>query len=127
MLEPIVIVAIISVVGAILGAFITFRSTKGKTKTDAKTALDARIDARLDKQLETAWAQIDSLTAKGEEDHKEIQGLKDRLSVTDRIGLLMYQYTQALRNHIVKELPPPPPTAPLELSQWFSQYEERAH
>lgn len=37
---------------------------------------------------------------------------------------LMYQHTRDLRNHIINELPPPPPAMPQELQDWFEAFED---
>ena len=125
-----VIVAIIMAASAVIGASITYISTRGRTKTDAKAALDARIDERVKGQLEGAWKEIDSQSAqisglrnqnKGQA--KQIAELRAHAEISERREVLIYQHTRALRNHILNELPPPPPAMPLELMRWFVQQE----
>lgn len=137
-MNPELILGLGSLLVAGLGVVYTFRATKGKTKSDAKTALDLRIDkkvseymddleSRLDKQRESLKEQgskIDTL-----EDDKDmlagkIKSLEIERALADRREVLLYRHTKALRDHIINELPPPPPTAPTELIDWFATFED---
>ena len=112
-MEPIVIVAIIAAVASLGGAIIVGISARGKNRVDYKTALDARIDKRVADQLAEAWTQIDK--QKG-----QISGLLEQNSRQARIERLMYRYLQTLRHHIEAGNPPPPPTMPAELFEWYA-------
>lgn len=112
-MEPIVVVAIIAAVASLGGAIIVGVSSRGKTRVDYKTALDARIDKRVSDQLAEAWAQLDK--QKG-----QIAGLLEQNSRQARIERLMYRYLQTLRHHIEAGNPPPPPTMPAELFEWYA-------
>lgn len=54
----------------------------------------------------------------------EMESLKIEQKLADRREALLYRHTKALRDHIINELPPPPPTAPTELIDWFRQFDE---
>lgn len=55
---------------------------------------------------------------------REISALKIGQSLADRREVLLYRHTRALRDHIEKQLPPPPPTAHPELLEWFESFED---
>lgn len=54
----------------------------------------------------------------------KIEGLEVSRKLADRREVLLYQHTKALRDHILNELPPPPPTPHPELLDWFEQFED---
>jgi hypothetical protein len=114
---------------AILGTIITFISTRGRTRSDAKTSLDSRIDARVEKQLQTAWEQIDKqasqitgLKGQNKQQARQIAELRAHASIAEMREVLIYKHTRALRDHILRELPPPPPAMPPELIEWFERF-----
>jgi hypothetical protein len=125
-----ILTALIMAAASVLGGLIVFIATRGRTRTDAKTALDARIDARVTTQLEGAWKRIDeqdahikALKTQNKTQARQITELRAHADIAERREVLIYRHTRALREHILRELPPPPPTMPVELRDWFSQYE----
>lgn len=62
-------------------------------------------------------------TLNREQGHK-VETLQVDRALSDRRELLLYRHTKALREHIINEMPPPPPTAPTELIDWFESFED---
>lgn len=122
-MEPGVLIALIAGAASIIGGIVTLVATRGKAKVDAKAKLDARIDERVGQQLEAAWKEIDTLARQNKEQAAKIEHLQAHAETTERREILIYRHTRALREHIIKQLPPPPPPMPEELVKWFSQFE----
>jgi hypothetical protein len=122
-MEPGILIAIIGAIATVIATVVTVIATRGKAKVDAKAALDARIDARVDQQLQTAWTQIDALHAQNQAQASQIKILEAHAEIAERREVLIYRHTRALRDHIIKQLPPPPPTMPTELMKWFEQWD----
>lgn len=55
---------------------------------------------------------------------RKVEALEIDRTLSDRRELLLYRHTKALRDHIINEKPPPPPTAPSELIDWFESFED---
>lgn len=53
----------------------------------------------------------------------QISVLESRAELADAREVLLYRHTKALRNHIINQLPPPPPTIPHDLAAWFEAFE----
>lgn len=131
------LVALVSGAAAVVGGLVALWGTLSKSKGDAKSALDERIDARVEKQLESAWKEIDglksqnstqadqmtSLKVQNKAQAKQIQELQDHAAISERREALIYQHTRALRNHILNQLPPPPPAMPQDLLEWFEKFQ----
>jgi predicted nuclease with TOPRIM domain len=143
-MDPTIIVAFIMGGLGLLGVFMTVLGNTSKTKTDARTALEERIDKKvgeymddLEGRLATGMDRIEALErekadmdARVKEAEKAAEALKHRVfeletaqAVTDAREVLLYRHTKALRDHILNQLPPPPPTLPLDLTEWFEQFE----
>lgn len=124
-----IIVALIVAASTVFGAFVTWIATRGRTKADVKTALDSRIDARMKGELESTWDRLDAQDIKLEALRKQnkaqatqIEQLEELQEVSERRERLLYLHAKALRDHILNELPPPPPAMPQELVEWFEQF-----
>lgn len=121
-MEPIVITAIIAALASLGGAIIVAFSARGRMRVDYKTALDERIDKRVSDQLSTAWAQIDKLVTQNGVQATQMAQQANDLAKQRRIERIMYRYMQQLRNHIDQGNPPPPPTMPHELFEWYNDH-----
>lgn len=143
-MDSTIIVAFIMGGLGLIGVLMTFLGNSTKTKSDALTAMEARVDKKvgeymddLEERLTKAAGEIEALaarateletratTAEGENKtlHQQIEMLNASQVLADAREVLMYRYTKALRNHIINELPPPPPTLPLDLTKWFEEFE----
>lgn len=75
------------------------------------------LEGRFDEYKEATDLAGQSLKGK-------VESMEIERKMADRRELLLYRHTKALRDHIINELPPPPPTAPQELIDWFAQFEQ---
>ena len=121
-----------------LGVWLTYRSTKGRTQADHKSAQDKRLDdkmnaytdrieSRLEKERgerEVKEAKVEELEAWRDLAEDDIQKLKRDALATARREAIVFQYITTLRNHVLLELPPPPPAVPGELREWFDNLED---
>lgn len=114
----------------LLGTYLTVRATRGKTQADAKTAFDNRVDEkmsayadRLEKRLEVAERKADEARTRADQLEDRVEHLEAAQEASGRREKLLYKYTSALREHILGELPPPPPRMPEELIEWYSSFE----
>lgn len=78
---------------------------------------------RLYERCDELEASMEKLKADRKEDLKQIVILGARAELADAREVLLYRHTKALRDHIVKQLPPPPPTLPVDLVEWFEEFE----
>jgi hypothetical protein len=78
---------------------------------------------RLYTRCDELEADIKQLIADRKEDLKQIKILGNRAELADAREALLYRHTRELRDHIVNQLPPPPPTLPIDLIEWFAQFE----
>lgn len=114
----------------ILGAWIAYRATKGKTQSDSQTARETRMDTRMEKytsrieaENEKTRKENEEIRAKQAEQDKKIEEMGTALNAFSHRERSLFVYITQLRNHVVKELPPPPPTIPNELLEWFEDLE----
>jgi hypothetical protein len=143
--QPVVWVAVIGLIGTALGIFVKYRSDNSASKTTAHVSREQRIDDKIDRytdrieerltqveqDAEEAKTKAEELSRKVEileQEKKVLEGKVESLeierSLADARELLLYRHTKALRDHILNELPPPPPTAPQELIDWFANFED---
>lgn len=143
-MDPTIIVAFIMGGLGLLGVFMTVLGNSSKTKTDARTALEERIDKKVGEYmddleerlaagvdriaaLEEERAKMDTRVKEAEKAATELKArvfeLESAQAITDAREVLLYQHTKALRDHIINQLPPPPPTLPVDLTEWFEQFE----
>lgn len=121
------------IVGAVLvlfGTYLTVRATKGRTQSDFKTAMDERIDKKMreyQQDLEDRNAKLQetlqAVQTEAEVQARDIKKLQDDSDATKRREQIMFGYFAALREHILLQLPPPPPKVPPELVDWFEDWE----
>lgn len=124
-----VVPIVVAIIG-LLGIFITYVGTSGKNKGDALSAREARLDAKftaytdsIEEDRDALKAELVAVRTSLSETKAEVRDLKKSQSVTLRREVLMYQYMQDLRNHILNKLPPPPPAPHPELVEWFEDIE----
>lgn len=130
-MNPELILGLGSLVVGLGGVLYTYLASKGKTKTDAKTAMDQRLDEKMAAYTEKVEERLEDAEAEAAEAKKDAKALAARVemleidrTLSDRRELLLYRHTKALRDHIINEKPPPPPTAPSELIDWFENFED---
>jgi len=132
------VIGVIAAVASVLAAILAFVGTRGKTKSDAKTAMDQRIDAKmatyvekLEERLDSADQRFIELRAVVRAQEEEIQNqantidahehtirnLREHAKRSNRREKLMIQYVRELRDHILNQLPPPPPLPPAEIEE----------
>lgn len=114
-----------------MGVVITVLATRGKTQADYRSALDKRLDDKMagyTEKLEERLGKAEERATKQEEKAEELESTVSQLTIAVKAFShrepLVYAYMVALRNHIVNELPPPPPQIPTELSDWFDNFED---
>lgn len=150
--NPAIWVAIIGLIGVALGYVVKMVSDRSTSKTTAKTSREQRIDEKIDNYTDRIEARLGKVEEDAEEARAKADELEEQVKVltrekktlerevhtlrqkveaqeveralADRRELLLYRHTKALRDHIVNELPPPPPTAPTELIDWFANFED---
>lgn len=115
----------------LVGVIITVLATRGRTQSDYKTAMDKRIDEKMKAYQEDLEERLTAAEEKAEKAKGEAKELASRVKtlevdrkLSDRRELLLYFHTKALRDHILNEMPPPPPSAPPELVDWFESFED---
>lgn len=106
-----------------LGTYITVRATRGKTQTDYKTALDKRLDEKMSEYTDRLETRVKTAEDKAEALNERVEHLEDAQEESTKREKLLYKYTAQLRDHILGELPPPPPAMPEELLQWYNTFE----
>lgn len=123
-------IPLVAAVLLFVGTLVTVWATRGKTQSDFKTALDKRIDDKmiayqegLEERITVVEAENRELKIEVESQGQKIKGLTADGERTARRETLMFFYMSALRDHIINELPPPPPIMPPELSEWFEDLE----
>lgn len=130
-MEPTTIVALVGSGVLFLGAVLTFLAANGKTRVDYRTAMESRVDAKIERYMKGLEEQNDELRAEVAankatqvaqgETIAEIQAAQE---ATRRRESILYRYMALLREHIDRKLPPPPPTIPMEISDWFESFED---
>lgn len=125
------IAALVGSAVSLVGLILVFISTRGKTQSDSRGAQDARLDKRIESYTDKLESRVEKAESRAEEQEEEIEDLRtkhDELLGYQRASYrregLLFNYVSALRNHIVNELPPPPPTVPLELKEWYDNLED---
>lgn len=113
-----------------LAGFLTYRATRGKTQADMRTAQEKRMDdrmeaytSRVEKENEEIRARLADQESKSEEQDEKLEKMQEVMRSSTHRERSLFLYLTALRNHIVKELPPPPPTIPNELVEWYEDLE----
>lgn len=88
------------------------------------------IARRRREELDRLYARCDELEADVKQlkldrraDKKKIEVLQSRTDLADAREVVLYRHIKSLRTHIVKQLPPPPPTMPIEVVRWFEEFE----
>lgn len=116
----------------LLGLLVWNNSRRGNQVAAHKVTVEeqARIDVRDDmvahrrgEELQRLYTRVDNLEKAQGEREEEIRKLRASAKSSEKRERLMYTHMRELRNHIVNELPPPPPTMPRELSAWFEMHE----
>lgn len=116
---------------SLTGIITLYLSTRGKTQSDSRGAQDARLDKRIESYTDKLETRVERAEKEAEEQRGEIAHLQEQQEellnyqrASNRRESLLFQYVSALRNHIVNELPPPPPTVPYELKEWYDSLED---
>ena len=143
--QPVIWVAVIGFLGTALGLYVKYRSDNSMSKSSAHNSREQRIDDRIDKytdRIEKRLEDVENEAAEArraaEELKKQVEALEEEKKIlvrkvealeidralADRREVLLYRHTKALRDHIINKLPPPPPTAPTELIDWFANFED---
>ena len=129
-MEPTNWIALSVPVLSLIGVVVMFLGTRGKTQTDYRTAMEARVDKKvseymddLEGRYETLTGKYDTLSAKYTELDGHYRTLKTDQDLSTRRESILYKYIAALREHVVRQLPPPPPSIPPELEEWFDDLE----
>lgn len=143
-MDPTIIVAIIMGIISLGGSGLVFAATNSKTKTDARTAMELRVDNKIQEYMDDLERRLDrhsveiqelreeniQLRSKARAAETENEKLKRRVGelesaqvITDAREVLIYRHAKALREHIIRGNPPPPPTLPQELVEWFERFE----
>jgi hypothetical protein len=109
------------------------RTAEKKLTVEEQAIADEREDViarRRKEELDRLYARyeameedIASLKESRKGDQAKIRVLEARAELADAREVLLYRHTKELRAHILNQLPPPPPTMPLDLVQWFEQFE----
>ena len=132
-MESQIIVGVVTAVLVFLGTWLTFRGTKGRTQSDYTTAMEARIDGKVEsyakkaeERAEKYEAKYDELDSKYDELADQYRELKRDQDLSTRRESILFRYIASLREHVVLQLPPPPPSIPPELEDWFEDLEATA-
>jgi hypothetical protein len=125
---------VVAIAALLVGKFFDFRQSRRTSEEQAQHRREptwpelVNENRALRTELSALDSKFDEFKEKSEKDVQELKGKVSSLEIeqklADRREVLLYQHTKALRNHIINELPPPPPTAPTELIDWFRQFEE---
>lgn len=109
------------------------RTAEKKLTVEEQQAQDDREDViakRRREELDRLYARCDELEADVEQlkkdrkaDKIKIEVLQSRTDLADAREVVLYRHIKSLRTHIVKQLPPPPPTLPIEVVRWFEEFE----
>lgn len=143
--QPVVWVAVIGAVSAGLGYFVKYLGDRSTTRATAHVSREQRIDDKIDKYTDRVEERLDQVEKDAREAKARAEALEKQVEVltqekgilegkvkslevdralADRREVLLYRHTKALRDHILNELPPPPPTAPTELIDWFANFDD---
>lgn len=109
------------------------RTAEKKLTVEEQIAKNEREDViakRRREELDRLYARCDELEADIVDlkrdrrvQRHQISVLESRAELSDAREVLLYRHTKALRNHIINQLPPPPPTIPNDLASWFEAFE----
>lgn len=117
----------------LLGLLVWHNSRKGNQVAEKKVTVEeqAQIDLREDmvtrrrgEELQRLYERVEKLEEAEEERESEIRILRAAARQSERRERLMHAHVVALTQHIVDELPPPPPTMDPELQSYFEQLED---
>ena len=104
------------IVSVLLGLFVLIPKIR-----EAGAAREDIIARRRGEELTRLYARLDEMEIDLGTQAKEIKELQAHVALSDRRENLMYHHMKALREHIISELPPPPPSMPAELTAWFEE------
>lgn len=119
--------ALAVVVVAVIGARSAWKNSR-KTSEEQAAARREPSWNELVTENRAQRTEMDTFRDRFDEMEDRFNGQIDDLKKAQRKSThrerLMYQHTRDLRNHIINELPPPPPAMPQELQDWFESFED---
>lgn len=106
-----------------LASFLTHRATKGKTQADVRTAQEKRMDDRMEAYTTKIEARLEHMESDNETLRGKVEVLEAHQDSAEQRERIVFSYLARLRDHITRQLPPPPPAIPDGLVEWFEDLE----